>query len=124
MFSCGDREGIILIEHNIDASLQPRQSERYRERAHALGAGLNLVVCVGRRALKGRLDGAPFTSAVVVDIQSLPLIGHSRVRACKAAPEPAVLKDCVDDTPASFSRRIAISLPPGRSFQILKSLST
>jgi hypothetical protein len=46
MFSCGDRKGIILIENKIDASFQPRQPERYRERANALRAGLNLVFCV------------------------------------------------------------------------------
>lgn len=46
MFSSGDKEGIILIENKIDASFQPRQPERYRERANALSAGLNLVFCV------------------------------------------------------------------------------
>jgi len=46
MFTSGDKNGIILIENKIDASFQPRQPERYRERANALSAGPDLVFCV------------------------------------------------------------------------------
>jgi hypothetical protein len=47
MFSLGDgKEGIILIENKIDASFQPRQPERYRERAKALSGDIDLIFCV------------------------------------------------------------------------------
>jgi hypothetical protein len=35
-FTSGKRHGVILIENKIDAGFQPRQPERYRERAKAL----------------------------------------------------------------------------------------
>ena len=35
-FSIGDQQGVLLIENKIDAAFQPRQPERYRERAAKL----------------------------------------------------------------------------------------
>jgi hypothetical protein len=46
--SLGDRHGVILIENKIDAAFQPRQPERYRERAVIFGSrsGVELVFCI------------------------------------------------------------------------------
>jgi hypothetical protein len=40
VFSLGNRSGVLLIENKIDAAFQPRQPERYRERAMSLASGV------------------------------------------------------------------------------------
>lgn len=47
-FSLGDSRGVLLIENKIDALFQPRQPERYRERALALassGGRFEMALC-------------------------------------------------------------------------------
>jgi hypothetical protein len=48
LFSLGAQRGVLLIENKIDAAFQPRQPERYRERATALAseAGYKWIFCV------------------------------------------------------------------------------
>jgi hypothetical protein len=48
VFSLGSRSGVLLVENKIDAAFQPRQPERYRERAVSLASGVEFdrVYCV------------------------------------------------------------------------------
>jgi hypothetical protein len=47
VYSCGEQQGVLLIENKIDAEFQPFQPERYKERADRLAADKGYdAVCV------------------------------------------------------------------------------
>lgn len=70
MFSSDTRQGVLLIENKIDAGFQPRQPERYRERATSLAAeaGVDWVFCIlvaPRRYVRDGLEGINQFDAIV-----------------------------------------------------------
>jgi len=70
VFSFGNRSGALLIENKIDAAFQPRQPQRYRERAISLASGVEFdqVFCVlvaPRGYFRSGADGFSHFDAIV-----------------------------------------------------------
>jgi len=106
LFSCGSRQGVLLIENKIDAAFQPRQPERYRERAALLAAPgkLELVFCV-LVAPKSYADSTKagvehFNAVVFYEDIAAAIAAESTPRAKHRA---ALLLRAVDESSAAYT---------------------
>jgi hypothetical protein len=102
----GASRGVLLIENKIDAAFQPRQAERYRDRAAALAAqdSLDMAYCAlvaPRPYVRGEGDDLAHFDAIVTGEDVADAI--EREGTARARHRAALLRRAVEQARSSYT---------------------